>query len=321
MGVVFRAHDPSIERHVAIKVIHANAYSSSEEADELRMRLVREARAAGKLSHPGIVTVNQLDEHDDSVYIVMEFVEGQSLAQLAAAGKGSTPPEAIAILRQIAEALDYAHGNGIVHRDIKPANVLIGRGERVKIADFGIAKIRSQNVTRSGVTVGTPLYMSPEQINAAVLDGRADQYSLAVVAFEMLTGRKPFEAPTYDALILKIVTSAAPPAHEIKASVPSACSKVLAKALSKSPEERYDTCVEFVDALEASFAAPVLEVGPVRRRRPLIPIMIALALVVAAGAGLWWWLTPPARARDSQTSAGRREARRTEAGITSAVGN
>src|SRR5258706_1120810 len=144
MGIVFQALYPAIDRHVAIKVIRTPAFSSREEVVELSMRLMREARAAGKLSHPNIVTVYSLDEHDDYLYVVMEFIKGQSLDHYVASGKLQQPSDAIPILRQIAEGLDYAHGRGIIHRDIKPANILIDSGGRVKITDFGIAEIASQ---------------------------------------------------------------------------------------------------------------------------------------------------------------------------------
>ena len=169
MGVVYRALDPSIERYVAIKVIRTTLLSNGDEAANLRVRLVREAKAAGRLSHPGIVTVYHLGEHDDFLYVVMEFIEGQSLEQYVADGKPAEPRGAIPILHQIAEALDYAHDSGIFHRDVKPANVLIGAGGRVKITDFGIAKIVSETtITQSGMTMGTPAYMSPEQICARI---------------------------------------------------------------------------------------------------------------------------------------------------------
>jgi formylglycine-generating enzyme required for sulfatase activity/tRNA A-37 threonylcarbamoyl transferase component Bud32 len=291
MGVVFLARDPDIGRHVAIKVIHAHAYIGKEEAATLRMRLVREARAAGNLSHPGIVTVYHLDQQDDFLYIVMEFVEGQSLDKHLADGNAKTPEESIRILRQIGEALDYAHKRGIFHRDIKPENVLIDEAGRAKITDFGIARIASQKVTQTGVTMGTPAYMSPEQIRDGAVDGRADQFSLAVVAFEMLTGRQPWEASSNQALILKIATQEPPFAHEVNAALPRGCSRVLAKALAKRLELRYSTCAEFVDAMAETLipqSLPDME-DPPRRRRYLIPGIIGAA-VLAIAVGLWMFV-------------------------------
>jgi formylglycine-generating enzyme required for sulfatase activity/tRNA A-37 threonylcarbamoyl transferase component Bud32 len=297
MGVVFLARDPGIDRRVAIKVIHAHAYIGKEEAATLRMRLVREARAAGNLSHPGIVTVYHLDQQDDFLYIVMEFVEGRSLDKyLAAGGNAKTPEDSIRILRQIGEALDYAHQKGIFHRDIKPENVLIDEAGRAKITDFGIARIASQKVTQTGMTMGTPAYMSPEQIRDGAVDGRADQFSLGVVAFEMLTSRQPWEASSNEALILKIATQEPPSAHELNAALPRGCSKVLSKALAKRPERRYATCTKFVNALAETLipqSLPDTE-GPPRRRRFSISIIIGLAFVAIAAAV---WILPGIKSR------------------------
>jgi serine/threonine protein kinase/formylglycine-generating enzyme required for sulfatase activity len=321
MGVVFRAHDPAIDRQVAIKVIRTPAFSSNEENANLRIRLMREARAAGRLSHPNIVTVYSLDEHEDFLYVVMEFVEGGSLDAHVGAGN-PRPSNAIPILRQVADALDYAHSEGIIHRDIKPANILIGRGGRVKITDFGIAKIAAQTITVSGMTMGTPAYMSPEQARGERLDGRADQYSLAVVAFELLTGRRPFEAPSYDALLFKILTEAPVFPTEVEAALPNGCSTALLKGLSKRAGERYGKCTEFVDALERAFAPPSPRPQTVPEISPVLPPTAAsstLALTEMPPLLFVDTSAPTAAARLPPPASSTRLGRLIPAGVTLAV--
>jgi eukaryotic-like serine/threonine-protein kinase len=181
MGVVFEAFDPAIGRTVALKLIRSQPLSTREEDAQLKLRFSREASAAGRLSHPNIVTIYQLGEHDGMQYLVMEYITGVSLeSMLVSAGRLSLDTT-LGILTQIAAALDYAHAAGVVHRDIKPANILVRPGGTVKLTDFGIARITSQTMTQTGFTMGTLPYMAPEQVMAARVDGRADQYSLAVV--------------------------------------------------------------------------------------------------------------------------------------------
>lgn len=206
MGVVFRGFDPAIGRPVAIKVIRSIHLASAEENAALRLRFTREAAAAGKLSHPNVVTIYQMGEHAGSQYMVMELVSGKSLDEMLTPGRPLDLNAALSILAQIASALDYAHGEGIVHRDIKPANILVRRDGNVKITDFGIARISSQTVTQTGMTMGTPAYMAPEQIKASRVDGKADQFSLAVLAFQMFTGQRPFDADTDHGIMFKIVS-------------------------------------------------------------------------------------------------------------------
>jgi serine/threonine-protein kinase len=209
MGVVFRGFDPAIGRAVAIKVIRVDQFATANEKAELRLRFAREATAAGKLSHPNIVTVHHLGEQGDLQYLVLELVDGWSLEKALSNGIPQDPRVSISILSQVADALDYAHGQGIVHRDVKPANILVRPDGKVKITDFGIARISSQTVTKTGFSMGTPAYMAPEQIMSARVSGQADQFSLAVIAYQMLSGRRPFSADTDPALIFKIVSEEA----------------------------------------------------------------------------------------------------------------
>ena len=253
MGIVYEAYDPQMERTVAIKVINLGRFGSPAEAKDLRERLFREARLAGSLSHPGIIVVFDVGQEQDQAFIVMERVEGPTLQQILAATPRQDPVAALDILRQTALALDCAHGNSIVHRDIKPANIMLHKKVVVKVADFGIAKLASSTrLTRSGELFGTPPYMSPEQIQVKDISGRSDQFSLAVVAFEMLTGRRPFEAEAVLPLLQQIVQGRRPSARAINPSLPPGVDRVLQRALSIEPAERYGSCEEFAIALDTA---------------------------------------------------------------------
>jgi serine/threonine-protein kinase len=263
MGVVYRAEDLTIGREVAVKVVRFDQYLTADEKAQLRMRLMREASAAGKLNHPGIVTVYQLSEHENVVFIAMECVPGVSLEKILAAGPMRDANRVFSILRQVAEALDYAHAAGVIHRDIKPGNILVREDGRAKITDFGIAKIASQHLTQTGMVLGTPSYMAPEQLMAAQIDGKADQFSLAVMAFLMLSGRPPFKADSMAALIFQIVQTEPPPLHELAGQYPAEASAVLSRALAKKAADRFPTCSAFIDALEAACRpAPVTRPAP-----------------------------------------------------------
>ena len=255
MGVVFRALDPSIGREVAIKIIRLNEVTNAEQRGKQRERLFREARSAGILSHPGIVTIYDMAEEGDVAYIAMEFVAGSTLEQILSSKEPLEPARLFSILRQTAAALDYAHRKGIVHRDIKPANIIVNEAGVAKIADFGIAKISTaEQLTQAGLIVGTPNYMAPEQVQGKPVDGMADQYSLAVMAFEMLTGDKPFVAEHLTTLVYQIVCEPPPPAQRLNPSLGSKVEMALQKGLSKQPTARYPNCTALVDALEAACA-------------------------------------------------------------------
>ncbi len=249
MGIVYRARDSKIGREVAIKTIHLRELADNVERQRLRDRLFREAQSAGILSHPNIVTIYDVAEEGDLAYIAMELVNGPTLDQLMS----SEPLEGkfvLSILSQTAAALDFAHKRGIVHRDIKPANIMIHEGTTAKITDFGVARLASHQMTQVGSMVGTPNYMSPEQIQTKPVDGRSDQFSLAVIAYELLTGEKPFAADSIAALAYKIVREPAVPVHRLNPTLDWPVETVLQKALAKEPEDRYPTCSDFVFALE-----------------------------------------------------------------------
>ena len=255
MGVVFRALDRTIGRSVAVKVIRSQPFPSPEESELLRLRFAREAAAAGMLSHANIVTVYHFGEERDYQFLVMEYIVGTSLDNLIAEGSPLDLEACLSILRQLANALDYAHNNGVFHRDVKPANILLRSDGQVKITDFGIARIANQTMTQTGMTMGTPSYMAPEQILAARIDGRADQFSMAVFMFELLTGRKPFQAPTDNALMFAIVSGERPVAHEVNPKLSRSVSEVLARGMAKEADERFTSCVAFARSLEEAFSS------------------------------------------------------------------
>ena len=255
MGVVYHAIDPNIGRPVAIKTIQLGAGRKPAEQERLRERLFREARSAGILSHPGIVTIYDVEQQGDLAYIAMEYVDGPTLDQVLAPGEAISPERMFSVLAQTAAALDYAHAKGIVHRDIKPATLMVTADGALKITDFGIAKVTaSEQFTMTGSIVGTPHYMSPEQVQGQPVTGSSDQFSLAVIAFEMLTGEKPYTGEHITAVVFKIVAEEPPPLRRLNPSLGGTIEAALLKALAKKPEARYGACQEFVAALEQACA-------------------------------------------------------------------
>ena len=252
MGVVYRAQDPAIGRIIAIKTIRLTDLTDTAERERLRERLFREARSAGILSHPNIVTIYDIAEEDGQACIFMEYVNGPSLERLLAAQETPDKQTFLNIFRQTAAALDYAHRKGIVHRDIKPANIMVHEDGHAKITDFGVAKILSQQMTHSGGMMGTPNYMSPEQVQGLAVNGGADQFGLAVIAYEVLTGEKPFSGDYLPTLLYKIVREEPVVPQRINPSLGAGFETVLLKGLAKTPQERYETCSDFVAALTAA---------------------------------------------------------------------
>lgn len=264
MGVVYRAHDPQIDREVALKTIRLAAHADPNEIEGMRDRLIREARSAGRLSHPGIVTIFDAGEQDGLAYVAMELVEGRSLADILA---GPVVPDRkleflVALLEKAGSALDYASANGVVHRDVKPANIMMS-GRRVKLLDFGVARVASGQATRAGTVFGTPNYMSPEQVQGRQVDGRSDQFSLAVISYEVLCGVKPFQASAVPATLFKIVHDDPEPLRTHVSDVPASLERVVLRALQKSPQDRFSSCEEFARAFAGAaqglsgLAAPI----------------------------------------------------------------
>jgi serine/threonine-protein kinase len=255
MGVVYHATDPAIGRSVAIKTIRILDINDTERRDKLRERLFREARSAGVLSHPNIVTIYDMDETEGLAYIAMAFVNGPTLEKILESDAPLSGANMLRILRQTALGLDYAHGRGIIHRDIKPANIMTDEDGAVKITDFGIAKITAvSSMTQTRTVVGTPNYMSPEQVQGMAVDGRSDQFSLAVIAYEILTGERPFQGEHLSTIVYRIVAEPPPDAHQINGTLTPQIHEVLSRGLAKKPEDRYPSCSSFVGALEMACA-------------------------------------------------------------------
>lgn len=247
MGVVYKANDPTIGRTVALKTMRLDGHGL--DSGELLRRFQNEARAAGVLNHPNIVTIYDAGEQDGMFYIAMELIEGTTLQEILAERHLLPAEEAVNISRDICKGLDYAHDNGIVHRDVKPANVMITRQGTVKIMDFGIAKAGG-SMTSTGQVLGTPNYMSPEQVKGRQLDGRSDLFSLGVVLYEMLTGEKPFTGQNVTTIIYKIVNEKPIPPRELDVTVHPGLNNIVIKTLAKSPDERYQSGAELVRDLE-----------------------------------------------------------------------
>jgi serine/threonine-protein kinase len=250
MGVVYKAYDPKINRFVAIKTIFL---ATSDPADEQssRARFFREAEAAGRLSHPRIVPIFDIGEDANTPYIVMEYVAGRSLEDiLPAKGSGLPLQATLQVIQEVAEALDYAHGQGVVHRDVKPANILIGEDGHAKIADFGIAQLNVSDVGRSGRTWGTPAYMSPEQILGEQVDGRSDLFSVGVMLYTLLTGHRPFQGNSAHTISVRIVNGEPLPATVFNVNLTPELDRIIARAMAKDPAERYQTGREMARDLQ-----------------------------------------------------------------------
>jgi serine/threonine-protein kinase len=246
MGVVYKARDPKINRTVAVKTI-SMAGQPAEEEREYRERFFREAEAAGRLSHPGIVTIFDVGEEPETrePYIVMEFVGGESLDKLLTGGDRKLPLErALQLTHELAEALDCAQTQGVVHRDLKPANILITEEGHPKIADFGVAKLNLANHTLAGRALGTPAYMSPEQLNGEAVDGRSDLFSLGVILYTMVTGHRPFQGNSALTVSFKVVNREPIPATVLETKLPEGLDYIIDKAMAKDPAERYQRGME-----------------------------------------------------------------------------
>ncbi len=246
MGLVYRGIDPAINRPVALKTIRLDFVNDPNEMEELKERLYREAQAAGKLSHPNIVTIYDVGSEGPLQYIAMEFLEGVTLEGLIKKKTKFNYRIISSIITQICAALEYAHERGIVHRDIKPANVMVLNDYKIKVMDFGIARIDSNSMTKTGIAMGTPNYISPEQLRGLPIDGRADIFSLGVVMYEMLLSRRPFKGENITSLIYSIVHHEPEKPSNINPQIPLLLDHVIARALKKNPQERYQKASEIV---------------------------------------------------------------------------
>ena len=294
MGVVYQAHDPQIDRSVALKVLRPDRVVS----EAFVSRFLKEARAIGRLSHPHIVTVYDVGEDNGTIYIAMEYLQGEPFNDVIRAGRLSIE-QSVEIACQVADALDYAHGRGIVHRDIKPSNIILDAQNKVKLTDFGIARIEdaaSAGQTQAGEILGTPIYMSPEQVMGQTVDGRSDLYSLGVILYEMVAGRRPFTGNNIAALFRSITQDTPEAPDAINPFVNPRLSRAIMQSLDKRPENRFQTGRELAAAL-GTLGAPVRqESAPPRRGAARKGYLIAAAMVLLAAfslSGYWIFARRP----------------------------
>jgi CHASE2 domain-containing sensor protein/tRNA A-37 threonylcarbamoyl transferase component Bud32 len=252
MGVVYEARDPKINRLLAIKTIRFSDEFEEDRVKEIRNRFFKEAEIAGKLSHPSIVSIYDVGEDYELTYLAMEFLEGVDLRQHCKQGDLLPLRKVLDIVSEVAIALDYAHSQGVIHRDVKPGNIMLLKNRKIKVTDFGIAKAISSTQTKSGIVLGTPNYMSPEQVNGQKIDGRSDLFSLGVVLFELLTGQVPFHGKNMTNLLYQITQVRHPSARDINPKVPKVCDQIINKALEKDPGNRFQNGTEFAKYLRAT---------------------------------------------------------------------
>ena len=311
-GVVYKAHDPKLDRLVAMKILRPELISLEESGVGLKQRFHQEAVAAGRLTHPAIVAVHDVGEADGRPFMVMEYIEGGTLADLLLGGRPLPLADAAGIVVQVCAALDYAHRHGVVHRDIKPRNILVGPGV-TKVTDFGTARILGASHTQTGTMLGTPAYMSPEMVRGQAADPRSDLFSLGVVLYETLTGVNPFNAADLAAVLYRIVNLEPQSVRQHNAELPPALDRVLRRALAKEPESRYATATDFANALREAATGErrtwslraLRETARDVRRAKLFsrPVRVAVGAMclVALGVGTWASLrrapdVPPAAA-------------------------
>ncbi len=258
MGTVYRARDPVLDRLLALKTISPSVLARQEAIS----RFQREARAVARLQHPAIVTIYELGEVEGTRYIAMELVEGLELSQALTQPPGLSLERKIGLVASVCRGLDFAHKMGVVHRDVKPSNIRVTRDGSVKILDFGVAWLGESDITHSGIVLGTPSYVSPEALQGARVDHHSDMWAVAVITYEMLAGRRPFEAPTITALVNSIVRDPVPPLDAAALAVPPALVAAVMKALAKDPAGRFPDCAALARALLTAIGAPTTSEAP-----------------------------------------------------------
>ncbi|MGH9324043.1 MAG: protein kinase domain-containing protein [Vicinamibacteria bacterium] len=282
MGVVYNAVDPALGRAVAIKTLSLDALAGSPHEAELKLRFLREARSAGMLQHPNIITVHELFEEGGIAYLVMELLEGASLSSILRRKKELTLGERLSIIDQIAAGLSEAHAHRIIHRDLKPSNVFVLKNGVVKVLDFGVAKMGEGELTKAGTVFGTVEYMAPEQVKGATVNPRADIFSLGVVAYEVLSGRNPFRAETLAASIFKILSDVPERLSSDPSRVPADIDAIVFRALAKAEAERFESMSELKSALRSAAEAGGIALEPPALSEKDIVISRELADVAAA---------------------------------------
>jgi serine/threonine protein kinase len=276
MGVVYLARDPLIGRLVALKTFRLGYSVKDQEMEQFRVRFMREAQSAGILTHPNIVTIHDVVEASEEglAFIAMEYVRGTNLKQILQSGQPLSLDFVVEIVSQVGEALDYAHSNRVIHRDVKPANILITEDRRVKITDFGIARIDTSNLTQEGQLLGTPNYMAPEQIQGKEVDYRADLFSLGVVLYEMLTRRKPFQGENLTVVSHRIVYDPFTPPRDFVKDLPPGVEKILERALEKDPARRYQRARDMADDLRRVLAQTTVRGDDLNETQSLAQTMV-----------------------------------------------
>jgi predicted Ser/Thr protein kinase len=292
MGIVYKAHDPNLDLILAVKVLRAECL----QGETLVKRFLAEARVLGRLDHPNIVRVYNVDEDQGTVYIAMEFLEGEALNDLAKR-KRLSPGEIADLGAKIAEALGYAHSKGVVHRDVKPGNILVRSDGKPKITDFGIARIEDTAEhlrTQAGEVLGTPAYMSPEQVLSEPVDGRSDIFSLGIILYELCAGQRPFRGDSLGAVFQAITQSAPVPLSERNPEIPSTLAEVVERCLRRNPTDRFQSGEELAAALRGCLRvespaepAPQEMPGTARKGTPAWVFAVALAVMAAAGGGIY----------------------------------
>ncbi len=275
MGIVYLARDPLIGRLVALKTFRVGYSIKDQEMEQFRIRFMREAQSAGILTHPNIVTIHDVVEASDEglAFIAMEYVRGTNLKLMLQAEQPLTLTAALDVISQVGDALDYAHANRVIHRDVKPANILITQDGRVKITDFGIARLDSSNLTQEGQLLGTPNYMAPEQIQGKEVDHRADLFSLGVVLYEMLTRHKPFQGENLTVVSHRIVYDPFTPPRDFGQSLPPGVERVLTRALEKDPARRYQRAKDMVEDLRRALESVAPRVDDLNETQSLSSTM------------------------------------------------
>src|SRR5690348_2941746 len=325
MGVVYEGYDPLIKRKVALKTIRPDQLDG-ERSGDLLARFRREAQAAGRLNHPNIVAIYDFDEDAGTAFIAMEFVDGRELKECFAANERFRMADIERIMTSILDALDYSHRQGVVHRDIKPANIFLLDDGGVKVADFGIAHIESSNLTQVGTVVGTPNYMSLEQIMGLPVDGRTDLFAAGVILYQFLTGERPFAGSTTTTM-QKVLKEDPLPPSTLNVQLPPAIDAVVRKALAKRPDDRYATAREFAQALQGAMRvtnamrdpdatmpnlaatpppppaiqAPPPPANPTNQRTAILIVGAIAAIGLVALAATWWLF--PRHSADAPTQA------------------
>jgi len=288
MGVIYQAYDPNIDRNIALKVLRQDRVASEDFVN----RFLKEAKAIGRLSHANIVTVYDVGKDKETIFITMELLEGASLDEFISGGNLSHD-DVVDLGSQIALALDYAHDTGIVHRDIKPTNIILNPQGMAKITDFGIAHFEDPSITQqtqAGEILGSPAYMSPEQVMGKPVDGRSDLYSLGVILYEMVTGKRPFSGGNLSAVLMAVSQDTPEAPLTVNAAVPKVLSELIMKSLSKNPDDRFQTGKEMAEALQACLKPPEPDTQTIRiqgderlKKKSVLAILLVAAVVLGAG--------------------------------------